>query len=396
MTRSITHAILPMVGLLVCASTAQAQFGKFLEKLVPGAPGASAPADAGPATQAQPAPIPSAAMVDGAPAVGPRAGVQAELAPDRQCSRPRERFNVAEKLVEYGGTEAQLRMERLIKSDFKYQDLTPQDRQMLQYIAQTTVWVPVEVESTLGKAFEVVASRTGEPPDEADEILLEDVRAKLDTLKSAVPDFPGSIKLVLDAKLADGASAKFGGVVVLSKRFLETMAEQPAGADFVLAHELSHVYKRHAVKHMQFTMISTEEGWELGKKVLGRAMQGTQTNVIQDGVFTLTTVPKLVDFVRKLQLKFNGEQELEADACSSVWMRAKGIDPGPAWDAFEAAFAATAAPAGGYATTHPPTAERRANFKSKAGKPGAPPKTAGPQKPAAGPKPAKAKGPSDR
>lgn len=353
---------------LTCSLAAQAQIGQFFEKLIPGAAGASAPA------ATQPAPLPSAAMVDGAPPVGPRAGVLAELAPDRQCARPHERFNVVDKLVEYGGAEASLRMERLIKSDFRYHDLTPQDRQMLQYIAQTTVWVPAEVESTLGTAFELVVSTAGDAPGEADAILLEDVRKRLDTLRSAVDDFPGSVKLVLDTRLADGASAKFGGVIVLSKRFLEMMSEQPAGADFVLAHELSHIYKRHAVKHMQFSMISTEEGWELGKKVLARAMQGTQTNVIQDGLFMMTTTPKLVQFVRNLQLRFNNEQELEADACSAVWMRVKGIDPGPAWDAFEAAFAATGATASSYAATHPPTKERRANFKARAGKPDGKPK----------------------
>lgn len=356
--------------LLGASTLAHAQLGNLLDKIVPGAGKASAPVaaespKAGAATGT--APMKSAPMADGAQPVAPLKGIKVDLPPDRQCNQPQERFNIGEKLVEYGGTEATLRMERLIKSDYKYSDLTPQDRQMLQYVARTTIWVPVEVENALGSAFDMVSSRTGESLTEADELRKQDVQKRLDLLLGAVSDFPGSVKLVYDPKLADGAAAKFGGVILLSKRFLEAMAEKPAGADFVLAHELSHVYKRHAIKQMQFTMLSTDEGWDLGKKLLSRGLRGTQTNVIQDGLFMMTTTPKLVDFVRKLQLKFGSEQELEADACSVVWLRAKSIDPSPAWDEFETAFAVANATPTAYGTTHPPTAERKANVKTKVG-----------------------------
>lgn len=390
MKRPLISAVAGL-ALLGAAASSHAQLGDFLNRIVPGsgqasAPAAPAPANAGTATGA---PIKSAAMADGSQPVTPLKGVKVDLPPDRQCNQPQERFNVAEKLVEYGGTEATLRLERLIKSDYKYSDLTPQDRQMLQYMARTTIWVPVEVESALGTAFDLVSSRTGESMTEADEVRKEEVQKRLDLLRSAVNDFPGSVKLVYDPKLADGAAAKFGGVILLSKRFLETMAEKPAGADFVLAHELSHVYKRHAIKHMQFTMISTDEGWDLGKKLLSRGMRGTQTNVIQDGLFMMTTTPKLIEFVRSLQLKFGAEQELEADACSVVWLRAKSIDPAPAWDEFESAFAVANATPTAYGTTHPPTAARKANVKAKVGGkgPATPPgKTTGKPEKAAPPK----------
>lgn len=376
--------------LLGAAASGHAQLGDLLNRIVPGAGQASAPvapAPAKPGAATAGAPMKSAAMADGSQPVAALKGIKADLPPDRQCNQPQERFNIAEKLVEYGGTEASLRLDRLIKSDYKYSDLTPEDRQMLKYIARTTIWVPVEVESALGTAFDMVSSRTGESLTEAEEVRKQEIQQRLDTLRGAVSDFPGSVKLVFDAKLADGASAKFGGVILVSRRFMETMAEKPAGADFVLAHELSHVYKRHAIKHMQFTMISTDEGWDLGKKLLSRGMRGTQTNVIQDGLFMMTTTPKLVEFVRNLQLKFSSEQELEADACSVVWMRAKGIDPAPAWDEFETAFAAANATPTSYGSSHPPTGERKANVKAKVGGKGpaaAPGKTGKPDKAPAG------------
>jgi Zn-dependent protease with chaperone function len=361
-----------LIGLALfgAAAPGHAQLGDFLNRVLPGVGQPSAPggnnAPAGGGTPAG-TPSKSAAMVDGAQGVAPLKGVKVDLPPDRQCNRPQERFNIAEKLVEYGGTEATLRLDRLIKSDYKYSDLTPQDRQMLQYIARTTIWIPVEVESALGTAFDMVSSTTGESLTEAEELRKEDVQKRLNLLLGAVTDFPGSVKLVYDPQLADGAAAKFGGVILLSRRFLEAMAEKPAGADFVLAHELSHVYKRHAIKQMQFTMISTDEGWDLGKKLLARGASGASTNVIQDAFFTMTTLPKLVEFVRGLQLKFGSEQELEADACSVVWLRARDIDPAPAWDEFETAFAVANAAPTTYGTTHPPTAARKANVKAKVG-----------------------------
>ncbi len=374
MNRPLKSALLTL-ALLGAATSSHAQFGDFLKRL----PGGLGPATDPESAAASPAPqkaegkaattattaSKSAAMVDGAQDVSPLKGVKTDLPPDRQCNRPQERFNIAEKLLEYGGTEATLRLERLIKSDYKYSDLTPKDKQMLQYVAKTTIWVPVEIESALGTAYNAVSSNTGDPLTEVEEMRLKDVQKRLDLLLGAVNDFPGSVKLVHDPKLADGAAAKFGGVILLSKRFLETMAEKPAGADFVLAHELSHVYKRHAIKQMQFTMISSEEGWDLGKKLLARGVGDTQTNFIQNTFFTVTTVPKLIEFVRGLQLKFGSEQELEADACSVVWMRARNIDPAPAWDEFESAFAVANAAPTTYGTTHPPTADRKANVKAK-------------------------------
>lgn len=368
-----------LIGLaLLCATVpARAQLGEFLNRIVPGSGQGPAGAAAAPAEGNGTVPGPAgstAAMFDGTKGVAPLKGVVVDLPPDRQCNRPQERFNVAEKLVEYGGTEATLRMQQLIKSDFKYSDLTPQDRQMLQYMARTTVWMPVEVESALGKAYDVVASNTGEPLNEINEGRMLELQQRLDLLLGAVTDFPGSVKLVYEPKLADGAAARFGGVILLSRRFLEAMAEKPAGADFVLAHELSHVYKRHAIKQMQFTMISTDEGWDLAKRLLSRSMQGAQVNVLQDTFFMMTTIPKLIEFVRGLQLTFGAEQELEADACSVVWMRARSIDPGPAWDQFETAFAVDdAKQVSEYGRTHPPTAARKANVKAKVAgaKPGA-------------------------
>lgn len=348
--------------LLVClgaAPASHAQLGDLLKKLAPtGAGRPQAPDQAASAGQLE-----TQSLIT---RKSPQE-IELELAPDRQCNRPQERFNIAEKLVEFGGAEAALRLHRLIESDFKFDDISPEDRRMLRYLAQTTVWLPVEVETKLGALFDLASSASGGGDQELTPLekdSLEEVQAHTAKFRALTTDFPGDISLKLNPELGDGAFAKFGGRIQLSRNMLQTMSERPAGADLLLAHEMAHVYKRHAIKHLQFSLLSSREGWELGKKVLQRAQRGTQVDIFRDGLFTLTVVPQLISFVRGLQLKFNQEQELEADACAALWLRAAQQDPARAWREYREAFAASLGSAGpeSYASSHPTTEQRESNF----------------------------------
>jgi Zn-dependent protease with chaperone function len=303
--------------------------------------------------------------------------IDAELAPDRQCNRPQEKFNVTEKVIEFGGAEASLRLQRLLESDFKYDDIKPEDRKMLRYLAQTTVWIPVWLESKLGTAFDLAGGRTGELTPVEEQTFAE-VRQRADKFHALTTDFPGEIKLSLNPDLADGAFAKFGGRIQISRNMVQTMDDKRLGADFLLAHEMAHIYKRHEVKRMQFQLISSRDGWELGKKLLQRSQRGASFEPLRDGLFLLTTTPQLISFVQSMQLRFSGEQELEADACAALWLKASAEDPSKAWVEFRDAFAQGTGEQS-YGQTHPPTSEREANFVRKvAGKPAptAPPKAA--------------------
>ena len=366
-------------GAAVCAALASgpacAQFGDFI-KALQGAGKAASQADAGVERNTRNSELlPSVTGGSGtgqtnaatATASGKRPGAQprqaGDMIADRQCSKPEERFNVMEKAAEYGGTEATLRLERLVKSDYKYDALTPDDRKMLQYLATTTIWVPVELETKLAGAFDAMSSKDAK--EQQTELLArrrDAVEARLNRLKGAVSDFPTAIRVVVTDQLSDGAAAKFGGVIVIAQSFTESMSEHVEGGDLVLAHELSHTYKRHPIKKLQFELLSSREGWDLGKKVLGRAIRGATFNPIEDGVFLVRTVPQLVSFVRSVQLVYSQEQELEADACAVLWLRATGDDPAKAWSEFVKNFASADSD---YAKTHPATTLRAANFNTK-------------------------------
>ncbi len=383
-------AALLAAGLLL-ALPAQAQLLELLKNLAPTAAGI-------PAKPAEPAASAALNTLSTANSKTPEAAarkaqIEIELAPDRQCKKPQEKFNIAEKLMDYGGSEAALRLERLIASDFKYDDITKEDRELLRYLAQTTVWVPVELEARLGSAFDLVSSRGGDALTPVEEDAFKDVQGQLGKFRALTTDFPADPKLRMNPELADGAFAKFGGLIQISRTMLQTMSERPAGADLLLAHELAHVYKRHAVKRMQFELLSSRDGWELAKKVLQRANRGASFDPLRDGLFAVTVVPQLIAFVRNLQLNFSSEQELEADACAAHWLKAAGQNPTLAWNEFRDSMAASGGNEQGYARTHPPTAEREANFIIKVtAKPAPPPRPPKPEpkagKDKAAPKPA--------
>lgn len=379
------RTVVLLAGSLYLVPPAQAQLLELLKTLAPTAAGIPTK----PAEPAASAPINALSTLNaGSPTAAARkAQIEVELAPDRQCKKPQEKFNIAEKLMEYGGSEATLRLERLIASDFKYDDISKEDREMLRYLAQTTVWVPVELESRLGSAFDLANSRGGDALTPVEEEAFKDVQGQLGKFRALTTDFPADPKLRMNPELADGAFAKFGGLIQISRTMLQTMSERPAGADLLLAHELAHVYKRHAVKRMQFELLSSRDGWELAKKVLQRANRGASFDPIRDGLFAVTVVPQLIAFVRHLQLNFSSEQELEADACAAHWLKAAGQNPTLAWNEFRDGMAVSAGNEQGYARSHPPTSEREANFVTKiSAKPGVEKPTAGTR--AAAPKPA--------
>lgn len=314
-------------------------------------------------TQAKPAA--AGPSVDDAPPVAPNAAVAGEMSPDILCARPAERFNLAEKVAQYGGTAAALRLQRLITTDFAYSNLTPEDKKLLQYLAHTTVWLPAEAEAKLGAIYDTATGlfNFNKPSLTDDQLLAQDaIRKRLEEVRAQVPDYPADIRLTVDKTLPDGALARFGGVIVLSEKFLNGLEDAGDGAAFLLAHELSHVYKRHAIKNLQFQLISSSEGWQLARLVLQRAQRGMDVDPIADGVFLFRVMPQLVEFVKSTQIKFRIDQELEADACSVVWLERLKLSPQAAWEAYHTKLGAQTA----YSNEHPSSAEREARFLRRA------------------------------
>jgi predicted Zn-dependent protease len=229
---------------------------------------------------------------------------------------------------------------------------------MLKYVAYTTVWIPPTLESKLGALYSGLAGNKG---DESNSPSARRSRERIELLKGQVKDFPGEIRLLVLRDMPSGASAQAGGLISIAQGFISDLEAQPAARDLILAHELSHVYKRHALKEIQFQLVSSAAGFSIAKKLLGRSVNGNGSNFLTDAFGNLQVGFELVNFVKGLQLTFNRDQELEADACAAVWMKRAKIDTTNAWKAFETVSAAPGS-AGNYFDHHPSSKERRARF----------------------------------
>jgi hypothetical protein len=310
------------------------------------------PPAAGPALSASAV----AAAASGALMTNPAA--EDELKPDRSCSRPLEKFDIMDKALDYGGTTAQLRLQRLISSDFKYSDLTPDDKKLLHFIAETTIWVPLDVETYLARAYEKTAGKAPalKPIQKA---AVEEDRERLKLFRDQVLGLPGDIRFEVRNDLSDGAYAELGALIVTSPTFLTLMEENPQARDLVLSHELSHVYKRHRLKQLQSRMVSSASGFDLAKKLMNSSPSQASTNPIYMVTFAATTGPALWDFYQQADLAFTKDQEYEADACAAIWMKRAQVDPCAAWRG----FVKIAPKDGAYAETHPTTEEREENYR---------------------------------
>ncbi len=283
-----------------------------------------------------------------------------DVAADRQCRKPEENFDIFAKATEFAGEQGSERLRKLIDGNGRYEDISPEDEEMLRYLARTTVWVPIAMEEKVVATGDFFSSKgKGSTP------LLEAQRVRVEQranrIKGTLADFPGDIKVKLDPELPDGAFARFGNDVVVSPDFASRLGDFEKGGDFVVAHELSHVYKRHPIKKLQFDLISTSEGWKLARKLLARMTGRSSTNVFSD----MTDLPALYSAVKSTQLTFSQEQEFEADACTAVWLGRIGDDPRPAWKAFVSDYAAKDQQPTSYGSTHPPTALREKNYELK-------------------------------
>lgn len=364
----------PLIALVLCgclgysgASLAQvpadvpgaAQVKSLLSNILGG--GASAPA---PATAA-------AGSGKGLTALTPNPEALNELKVDRLCLKVEERFDVWEKATEYAGVEGQLRLKALVSSDFEHADLTPSDRAMLRYLAYTTIWIPASMETAIGAAWSALSSGGDDSKAEltgrSQRKALQRLDERLGTLRSGIDGFPGSVSLVLDPSLRDGAFARVGGIVVVSPRFLSLMDEKDSVRDVVLAHELSHLYKRHTIKELQYKLVSSAPGWKIARKLLARLDPQSSGGVafLRDSLGYGVLVTDLVGFVRSAHLDYSREQELEADGCALQWLERIDVSPREAWQAFAGILAYSGKTEGSeptYENLHPSPAEREANI----------------------------------
>ncbi len=357
-----------LTGCVATGGTPLAMLGDLSKTLPPtsAGPSESAPAAAGSVK-------PSTPGAHGTPRVGVveplvlSKAAELELLPDRECKRPREKFNIVEKLVEWGGASAQFHVARLLSSEFDTAKPSPAERKLLKLLAYGTVWIPVELESAIMRTVGGLGGQRSELDDfDVDSKKL--LEKRLDALKAHTTDFPENIRLDVEKDVPDGAWAQMGAVIQVGVQYMGLMESSGHAQHFVMAHEMSHIYKRHRVKQLQARLLLTPTGWKLAQTILKPLVSPTSMGFGANPWESLktflqagTTLQQLAEEYRKMDLKFTDEQELEADACTVTWLRAAKVDTCAAWTSYEQISQQSGLTKG----THSPTADRKANYMKK-------------------------------
>ena len=296
-----------------------------------------------------------------------------DLMPDKMCEKVEEDRDIWGRAMRYGGEQAKARLRSLLLSNFKHSDLTESDKQLLRYIAYTTIWVPSEVEVAMGKLYlQASGAIKDEKYKRSIKRMLKDSQAQADTLISHISGFPGEATVMFDEEIKDGAFARVGGLIVVSQTFLQKMDKHKEVQQVVLSHELSHLYKRHSLKELQVKLVMTAEGWEIAKTLFEQIDPDRQSffsSTIQnvEGIFnTGKQAKQLYDFISNQQLTFNQTQELEADACGLRWLAREGVPPLEAWQIFEGMLQVDESPSDeqDYRRYHPTSEERAQNARA--------------------------------
>ena len=260
----------------------------------------------------------------------------AKVSPDLYCSIPQEEFEYAELIERRFGAEAQIRLTRLMATDFKRSDLTPQEKEMLDVLARETLWIPAGLESLLGELLfrqdrEKLKTVPKEGPRGKYWMFSEEL---ITQLLNVSPKTPFDTRLAI---LQSGnPRALAGGMIFIDQETVRTAYDGKTDAmrsmlTFVYAHELAHIFKRHKAKQMQRTLIETDDGLKIMRELMtGLDPSGEMSPVAWiSGVFEkMTTARRVVELLASRKAEFSRAQEHEADSCATILMLTAGLgDP---------------------------------------------------------------------
>jgi Zn-dependent protease with chaperone function len=211
--------------------------------------------------------------------------------------------------------------------------------------------VPVSWEARLGQA----AMEHLAPPDQVctNPALRGALEAIAGRLTEAIPNSPYTFRIVtVDRSDVNALATPGGGIIVFRGLLVRTRsAEELAG---VLAHEMQHVVRRHAVQaviqHASVGLLLT-------------ALTGDATGTPGYGVHAAGLLARL---------SYSRQAEEEADREGVALLRDARIDPRGMIDLFERLdHEQIRVPAGvGWFSTHPPTSDRLTRLRSLATRPG--------------------------
>jgi len=186
----------------------------------------------------------------------------------------------------------------------------------------------------------VVLEQTPRGPDPAIQVLLDEIRQQL---TGSVRNRLHRFEVAVVGEDEPTAFALPGGFIFVAHRLVQLCQSDRDELAFIMAHEMSHVIRRHAIDRL------------ISQKVLSAASLASPGRGM------------LAPWIRKVGLQwleraYSREQEFEADELGTLLMRAAGFRPDASirllqrFRGFDAA--SQTASLGAYLSTHPPVEDR--------------------------------------
>lgn len=225
----------------------------------------------------------------------------------------------------------------------------------LRSLAKRKIWLPVSVEAKVGDWVNEKYVRDGEvvPADRLvrrDRERFERIKGLLETVAAKLPaDNPFPLRLGVMRGDQPNANITLGGYIYITQGLLRDSSRSDPELALMLAHEVGHLTRRHALKDLQVKLI---DAMELANNIKGLAGFAT------DPMATISGVLGGVQAATLLFQHFEHVQEMEGDACGMQLVRQ--AQPTFALPAFQAYTARPAenAPALSWGRSHPPYEQR--------------------------------------
>ena len=193
----------------------------------------------------------------------------------------------------------------------------------------------------------VVRERNGCDADPALQTLLDDIRDRLaDVVRNKLHRF--EVSVVTDDQPT--AYALPGGFIFLTRALTELCERDRDEVAFVVAHEMAHVIRRHAINRvLRQTAYAAASLFAPGRGAIAPWLRRVG--------------------LEWLERAYSRDQEFEADALGGLLTRAAGFDPGGALRLFERFQrldrATESLGLGAYLSTHPPVDDRITRLRNR-------------------------------
>jgi Zn-dependent protease with chaperone function len=226
-----------------------------------------------------------------------------------------------------------------------------QEADWLRQTARHKVWLPVATEVLIGNQVHEQSLRQGaviasDRLNARDTRRFGQVKALMDKVVAQLPaDQPYSFQMHVSSEPRVSLAANMGGYIYVSEGLLRDRGLTDEEITLRLAHEISHVTKRHVLRDFQTKLV---DAWAVKQQT-----QGDLAKLTDPGAM-LGLVMQRMTLTQVLARTFDHGNELEADSCA-IALSAKAIGLGATSSALTrlAAYFASGAPVAEGGSTHP-------------------------------------------